>query len=119
MVDAADNELERLRASRRSEIQQQLEAQADAQAEAEIEAQTQNSKLSALDDAMRSILTPDARSRLATLSLVDAETTTQVKTYLSQLANTGRISIPVEDDQLKRILAGLKSDQRETTIRRM
>lgn len=119
MVDAADTELERLRAARRSEIQQQLEVQADAQAEAEIDAQTQNSKIDALDDAMRSILTPDARSRLATLSLVDAETTTQVKTYLTQLANTERITIPVEDDQLKRILAGLKSEQRETTIRRM
>ena len=119
MVDAADTELERLRAARRSEIQQQLEVQADAQAEAEIDAQTQNTKIDALDDAMRNILTPDARSRLATLSLVDAETTTQVKTYLAQLANTERITIPVEDDQLKRILAGLKSEQRETTIRRM
>ena len=119
MVDAADTELERLRAARRSEIQQQLEAQADAQAEAEIEAQSHNSKLAALDDAMRGILTPDARTRLATLSLVDSETTTQVKTYLAQLANTGRITIPVEDNQLKRILAGLKSEQRETTIRRM
>jgi hypothetical protein len=35
MVDTADDELERLRASRRSEIQQQLESQADAQAEAD------------------------------------------------------------------------------------
>ncbi len=119
MVDASDTELERLRAARSSEIQQQLETQADAQAESEIEAQTQNSKMDALDAAMRNILTPDARSRLATLSLVDSETTTQVKTYLAQLANTGRISIPVEDDQLKRILVGLKSEQRETTIRRM
>ena len=119
MVDTADTELENLRAARRSEIQQQLEAQADAQAEAEINAQNHNSKMDALDDAMRTILTPDARSRLATLSLVDSETTTQVKTYLAQLANTGKITIPVEDAQLKRILAGLKSEQRETTIRRM
>jgi len=119
MVDTADTELENLRAARRCEILLQLEAVADAQAEAEINAQNHNSKMGALDDAMRTILTPDARSRLATLSLVDSETTTQVKTYLAQLANTGKITIPVEDAQLKRILAGLKSEQRETTIRRM
>ena len=65
------------------------------------------------------MLTPDARSRLASLNLVNPELTTRVKTHLATLAKENRIAIPVNDDQLKKILAGLSESKRETKIRRI
>ena len=119
MAEATDNDLSKLRAQRMAEIQSQLEEQAAAQAEAEIEQQSKQAALAELDAAMKQILTPDARSRLASLSLVNPDLTTRVKTHLASLSTENRIAIPVNDVQLKRILAGLSKDRRETTIRRI
>ena len=87
--------------------------------DAEIEQQTQASAVAELDKSMKTILTPEARSRLASLNLVNPELTTRVKTHLATLANEQRISTPVNDQQLKRILAGLSEGRRETSIRRI
>ena len=102
MAAGSDNELERLRAARMAEMQSQIEAQAAAQ----------------VDMMMTQVLTPDARSRLANLSLVDESTAMKVKTHLADLSESKRIAIPVTDEQLKNILRGLKN-QRNTSIRRM
>ena len=119
MTIAADDELANLRAQRMAQIQGQLEEQAAAQADAEIEQQTQAAAVADLDSSMKTILTPDARSRLASLNMVNPELTTRVKSHLNTLAGEDRISIPVNDDQLKRILAGLSEGRRETSIRRI
>ena len=119
MAVSADDELAKLRAQRMAEIQSQIEEQAAAQAEAEIEQQSKQAALAELDSAMKRILTPDARSRLASLNLVNPELTTRVKTHLATLSGENRIAIPVNDVQLKRILAGLSEGRRETSIRRI
>ena len=119
MSISADDELAKLRAQRMAQIQSQLEEQAAAQAEAEIQQESQQAALAELDAAMKQILTPDARSRLASLNLVNPELTTRVKSHLATLSNENRIAIPVNDDQLKRILAGLSENRRETRIRRI
>jgi len=119
MTQSSDDELANLRAQRMAQIQTQLEEQAAAQAEAEIESETQQAALAELDGAMKRILTPDARSRLASLNLVNPELTTRVKTHLATLSNENKIAIPVNDLQLKRILAGLSEGRRETRIRRI
>ena len=119
MTVSADDELARLRAQRMAQIQTQLEEQAAAQAEAEIQQESQQAVLAELDAAMKLILSPDARSRLASLNLVNPELTTRVKSHLATLSNENRISTPVNDDQLKRILAGLSESRRETRIRRI
>ena len=119
MTVSTDDELARLRAQRMAQIQTQLEEQAAAQAEAEIQQESQQAAMAELDAAMKQILSPDARSRLASLNLVNPELTTRVKSHLATLSNENRISIPVNDDQLKRILAGLSENRRETRIRRI
>ena len=119
MSVSADDELAKLRAQRMAQIQSQLEEQAAAQAEAEIQQESQQAALAELDAAMKQILTPDARSRLASLNLVNPELTTRVKSHLATLSNENRIAVPVNDDQLKRILAGLSENRRETRIRRI
>ncbi|HIH57761.1 MAG TPA: hypothetical protein HA287_05165 [Candidatus Poseidoniaceae archaeon] len=119
MAQSADDELANLRAQRMAQIQAQLEEQAAAQADAEIENETQQAALAELDGAMKRILTPDARSRLASLNLVNPELTTRVKTHLATLSNENKIAIPVNDLQLKRILGGLSEGRRETRIRRI
>ena len=109
MTIAADEELENIRAQRMAQIQGQLEEQAAAEA--------QNS--AALDTAMKTVLEPEARSRLASLNLVNPELTTKVKSHLATLASQNKIATPVSDEQLKRILAGLSEGRRETSIRRI
>ena len=66
MTSVADDsmELEAFRQRRQLELQQQLEQQAKQQADAEIESQVQAQEQQALDLAMKTILTPDARSVL-------------------------------------------------------
>ena len=119
MSISADDELAKLRAQRMAQIQSQLEEQAAAQAEAEIKQESQQAALAELDAAMKQILSPDARSRLASLNLVNPELTTRVKSHLATLSNENRIAVPVNDEQLKRILAGLSENRRETRIRRI
>lgn len=119
MTLPADDELANLRAQRMAQIQAQLEEQAAAQANAEIEQETQQAALAELDTAMKQILTPDARSRLASLNLVNPELTTRVKSHLATLSSENRIATPVNDTQLKRILGGLSEGRRETSIRRI
>ena len=119
MTLSADDELAKLRAQRMAQIQSQLEEQAAAQADAEIQKESQQAAVAQLDAAMKTILTPDARSRLASLNLVNPELTTRVKTHLASLSNDNKIATPVNDQQLKRILAGLNENRRETSIRRI
>ena len=119
MAVSADDELAQIREQRRAELQQQLEQQAAAQADAEIDAQAEMEQSQALDAAMKTVLTPEARSRLASLNLVNPEICTKVKTYLATLSSENKIQIPVTDDQLKQILAGLNLHKRETKIRRL
>ena len=119
MSQPQDDELAQLRAQRMAQIQSQIEEQAAAQADAQIEEEAKLAAIAQLDSAMKSVLTPDARSRLASLTLVNPELTTRVKTHLAPLAKENRIAIPVNDDQLKKILAGLSESKRETKIRRI
>ena len=70
MTVSADDELAQLRAQRMAQIRSQLEEQAT-QADAEIQQQSQQAAIAQLDSAMKTILTPDARSRLASLNLVN------------------------------------------------
>ena len=111
MAAGSDNELERLRAARMAEMQSQIEAQAAAQVESQLEAEAANRERAQVDMMMKQVLTPDARSRLANLSLVDESTAMKVKTHLADLSESKIIAIPVTDEQLKNILRGLKNQR--------
>jgi len=121
MTSAADEsmELEAFRQRRQLELQQQLEQQAKQQAADEVESQVQAQEQQALDQAMKTILTSEARGRLTNISLVDSSKADLLKRQLVSLHDQQKISIPVNDDQLKRILASLSKSRRDASIRRI
>ncbi len=107
-----DEELEALRRRRLMELQRQmLQEQQRAEAQRRLELQKQS--------LMRRILTPKARQRLANLKMVRPEFASQLELQLIQIAQQGRISLPITDDQLKEILSRLQRSRREIRIRRL
>jgi programmed cell death protein 5 len=68
---------------------------------------------------LRRILTTDARSRLTNLKMVKPEFANQLELQLIQLAQQGRVEIPISDQQLKEILIKLQSQRRDIKIRRV
>ncbi|MFH2111274.1 MAG: DNA-binding protein [Candidatus Bathyarchaeota archaeon] len=109
---SSDEELEKLRQRRIAELQArgaQQEQSAQAQAEAQKEA------------VLRKILTPEARARLQNVKLVRPDFAAQVELQLIQVAQTGRVPLPITDDLLKKLLAELQSQvaKRDINIRRV
>lgn len=68
---------------------------------------------------LRAILTPEARSRLNNLRMVRPEFAEQFEIQLIQLAQEGRLTVPLTDDHLKQILAQAQSRKREIKITRI
>lgn len=118
-MSAEDSDLERLRAARRAEIQRQLETQADEKLAAEEAQAAEAEELSALNEAMRTILTPEARQRLATLEMTRGDVVLGVKRHLFNLHSRGQLQTPVDDNTLKAVLKRLSESKRESTIRRL
>ena len=118
-MSVADDELAQIRAARQSEIQQQLEAQAEQQMQTESIEAAAEEEANIIAAAMRTILTPEARDRLARVELGHPELASTVKKHLFTLHQANRINIPVDEEMLKRILQALESNRRETTIRRI
>lgn len=108
----SEGELEALRKRRMLELQQRMVAeQNQAQARQQLEGQKQA--------LLRRILTPEARSRLTNLKMVKPEFTEQLELQLIQLAQQGRMAIPITDEQLKELLVRLQSGRRDYKIRRV
>jgi len=105
----SDDELERIRKKREMEIRQQIaDAQQRESARQEYEMQKQQ--------AMRLILTPEARDRLNNIRLVKPELAQQIESQLIQLAQSGRLKEKISDQQLKALLGQISSQQREPKI---
>jgi programmed cell death protein 5 len=68
---------------------------------------------------LRRILTADARRRLTNLKIVKPEFANQLELQLIQLAQQGRVELPINDEQLKEILVRLQSQRRDIKIRRV
>ncbi len=67
---------------------------------------------------LRKILTSDARSRLSNLRMARPDFTEKVEVQLIQIARTGRIDLPITDDQLQKILKKLQKDKKSINIKR-
>ncbi|MCD6470078.1 DNA-binding protein [Candidatus Bathyarchaeota archaeon] len=111
-MSAGDEELEAIRRRKLLEMQQRLLQEQEA-AEAKRRMEMEKQAL------LRRILTPEARQRLANLKMIKPEFTSQIETWLIQIAQQGRISIPIDDEQLKEILRRLHRSRREIRIRRI
>jgi programmed cell death protein 5 len=112
VTEVSDEELEELRRRKLSALQRQVsEEQRQGQMQQELEAQKQA--------LLRSTLSPEARQRLTNLKMVRPEFTEQLELQLIQLAQQGKLPIPLSDKQLKEILTQLQTRRRETKIRRV
>jgi len=108
----SEDELERLRRKKLLELQREVaEEQQKAQVQQQLELQKQA--------LLRNILTPEARQRLANLKMVKPEFTSQLELQLIQLAQQGKLPIPLTDEQLKQILIQIQARKREPKIRRI
>jgi programmed cell death protein 5 len=108
----SDEELDEIRRRKLLAMQQRTtDEQKQVQAKRQMEAQKQA--------LLRQILSPEARQRLSNLNMVKPEFTEQLELQLIQLAQTGKLPIPLSDAQLKQILIQLQSRKRETKIRRI
>ncbi|UCE43410.1 MAG: DNA-binding protein [Candidatus Bathyarchaeota archaeon] len=107
-----EEELEALRRRRLLELKQRL-AQEQEKTERVEQIEMQKQAL------LRRILTADARSRLTNLKMVKPEFATQLELQLIQLAQQGRMELPITDEQLKDILIKLQGQRRDIKIRRV
>jgi programmed cell death protein 5 len=108
----SDEELAQIRKRKLLSMQQRAsDEQRQSQAESQLEAQKQA--------LLSKILTPEARQRLNNLKMVKPEFIEQIEMQLIEMAQTGKLPIPLSDTQLKQILIQLQSRKREPTIRRI
>lgn len=105
--ELSENELEEARRRKLEELQRR--------AEEEERRRVEEARKRAI---IRVILTPEARSRLDNLRLVKPELVEAIENQLIALAQSGRIKVPITDDELKRILESIYSQtRREYRIR--
>ena len=111
---SSDEELERIKAQRMAELQARQQ-QSNEQQRAATEAEVQKQAL------MRKLLTPEARQRLTNIKMVRPEFGQQLEAELVQLAQTGRVPLPITDEQLKKLLFQVEGQQkkRDISIRRV
>jgi len=108
----SDEELEAIRRRKLLAMQQKMtDDQRQSQADQQMETQKQ--------ELLRQVLSPEARQRLTNLKMVKPEFTEQLELQLIQLAQMGKVPVPMSDAQLKQILIQLQSRKREPRIRRI
>ena len=109
---SSDKELEEIRKRRLSELQQRASTEP-----------TQNQEMQKIEEKkqslLRQILTSTARQRIANIKMIKPEFAAQLELQLIQLAQQGRIVLPMKDKQLKDILRKLQPGRRDINIRRL
>jgi len=109
--EIGEEELGELRKRRMLELQQRLsQEQQKGQAQQQLETQKQA--------LLRRILTPEARQRINNLKMVKSEFANALEIQLIQVAQAGKVRIPITDEQLKEILIRLQGQKRDITITR-
>ena len=107
----SDDELDEIRKRKLLSMQNRMSDERQTQAEQQIDAQKQA--------LLKQILSTEARQRLNNLKMIKPEFAEQIEMQLIQMAQTGKLPIPLSDAQLKQILVQLQSRKRETKITRI
>lgn len=114
------DELSALREQRRIALQQQFEEQAKVQAEAEMETQRQQLETQSVNNAMKHLLTSEARSRITRISLATPERAESIKKVVLSMHENNQFTPPMNDEILKSILLKMQSKSRNNaSIRRI
>ena len=111
-MSSDDDEVEEIRRRRLLDLRRQLaDEQQRGTQQKEFEAQK--------DAALRQILTYEARQRLNRIKLVKPEFVEQIELQLIQIAQGGKVRLPIDDKQLRQILIQMQSAKKEITFRRI
>lgn len=70
------------------------------------------------DQALKTLLSPEARLRLNNVRMVKPELAAMVENYLLGMASQGRLHNQISDDQLKQILLSIQQPKRDFKINR-
>lgn len=106
------DEIKKIREQKRKELQ---ESQDVGQREREMEEKLEQKK----KQALRKVLTKDARERLNRVKLANQDVAQQLETYLIQLSQSGQLREKIDEDKLKKILKSIKNETgREWNIKR-
>jgi len=108
----SDDELDQIRKRKLLTMQNRV---SDEQRQAQAEQQMEDQKQALLSK----ILAPEARQRLNNLKMVKKDFAESIEMQLIEMAQSGKLPIPLSDAQLKQILVQLQSRKRETRIRRI
>ncbi|MCD6563814.1 MAG: DNA-binding protein [Thermoproteales archaeon] len=100
MSEEYDAELEEIKRRKLLEYQKRLQ-------EASIEEERRKQEELKKQELLRKILTPKARERLYNLKMVKPQLVEALELQIIQLASTGRVKLPITDDDLKRLLLAL------------
>ena len=112
------SELDEIRRKKMEELQKQQEL-ANKQMQQQVDQQAQQEQFDAqLNQAVKQIMTPEARSRLTNLKLTRPELVKQIEIQLIQSAQAGSLKGKVTDDQLKVLLSQLAGQKRDIRITR-
>jgi len=108
----SEESLEDIRKRKMLELRRQLlDEQKKAEQQESVEVQKQA--------VLRQIMTSEARQRLNRIKLVKPEFAEQIELQLIQIAQTGKMKLPITDEQLKWILSRLQPASKEFKIRGM
>jgi len=109
-----DDELEEIRRRKRAQYESQVyDAQRQQEMQEEVNAQKQA--------ILRKILSPEARSRLANITMVRPDFAAQIELQLIQLAQSGQLSrlgpLPLSDENFKLILTKITGKKQDIKIK--
>jgi len=110
--EISEEELEQLRRRRLAELQRAA-AEEDRRADQHQQVEVQKQAI------LKRILTMEARQRLTNIKMVKPEFADQLELQLIQLAQSGRVKLPISDAQLKEALVRLQSQKKDIKIRRI
>ena len=120
MAQGEDPELNELRRRRLQQLQEaQLAEGSNSQAQAyAAQAAEMQRREAERTEALRRILTPEARERLGRIRLAKPDVAASVEQQLLQLAASGRLQRQVDDSTLRALLERIMPERREITITR-
>jgi programmed cell death protein 5 len=108
----SDPELEDIRRRKLQELRMNLAAE-------EQRTEQQKTLEQQKEALLRQVLTTEARQRLSRIKLVKPQFAEQIELQLIQVAQSGRVRLPISDIQLKTILRNLQAPKREIKFRRI
>lgn len=111
MSEYTDDELELIKRRKMLEYQKMMEAAKAEEEQRQLRLQRES--------ILRAVLTSKARQRLANLKLVRPELVESIENQLIQLAQSGRIQLPITDEFLKEILRRIVASSRRDIKLRM